>query len=370
MSRVFPSRFQAAVRAGLLFSCAVTFGAVACKTADADSAAASTTRAAQEPPVDVQVATVAPAKVPKLLRLTGNLRGARETDLAANVAGMVTSTHVERGQAVNSGDMIARVDVRAATLALAEAKVQVENSKLQQTISSADCVRYEQLKARGVVTDLEYDQVTAKCKLAPVSIEAAEARQRMAAKNVGDGVIRSPFKGVVTERFVDVGEYVQAPTRVVSLAQVDELKLEFSLPEQNFPDVKVGADVQFRVAAYPGQVFTGKVSRISGAVRQTRDVLVEAQVNNEDRRLLPGMFADIDVVIGEEELPAVPKQAVFEKNGKLNVFVVVNNSLEQRVLQPGITQVDGYLPVRRGVNAGETVVIADVANLKNGQKVN
>jgi RND family efflux transporter MFP subunit len=304
-----------------------------------------------------------------LLRLTGNLRGAKETDLAANVAGMLTATSVERGQTVAAGEVLARVDVRAASLALAEAKVQVESTKLQQSISSADCVRYEQLKARGVVTDLEYDQVTAKCKTAPVSIEAAEARQRMAAKNVGDGVIRSPFAGVITERYVDVGEYVQASSRVVSLAQVDELKLEFSLPEQHFPEVKLDADVQFRVAAYPNEIFVGKVSHISGAVRPTRDVLVEAKVANIDKKLLPGMFADVAVAVGSEQLPAVPETAVFEKNGKLNVFVVINDTLEQRVLQPA-TAVAGQLPVRRGVNAGEKIVIAETNALKNGQRVN
>lgn len=370
MSQILPSRFKAAARAVVFTSCAVTFGAVACKKSDADaSAQASATQAQQAPPVDVQTTIVAPIEVPKLLRLTGNLRGARETDLAANVSGMLTSTQAERGQSVAAGDVLARVDVRAAALALAEAKVQVENTKLQQTISSADCVRYEQLKQRGVVTELEYDQVTAKCKIAPVSIEAAEARQRMAAKNVGDGVIRSPFAGVIIERFVDVGEYVQPQSRVVSLAQVDELKLEFSLPEQHIPEVKLGADVQFRVAAYPNEVFTGQVARISGAVRPTRDVLVEAKVSNQERKLLPGMFSDIEVTVGVETLPAVPQSAVFEKNGKLNVFVVTNNTLEQRVLQPGAA-IKGQLPVRRGVNAGEKIVVAEVTTLKNGQQVN
>lgn len=350
--------------------CVASVGTVACKKAGADAATeSSATHVVEAPPVDVKTAVVAPLTVPRLLRLTGNLRGAKETDLAANVAGVVTATSVERGQNIGAGEVLARVDVRSASLALAEAKVQVENSKLQQTISSADCVRYEQLKARGVVTDLEYDQVTAKCKIAPVSIEAAEARQRIAAKNVGDGVIRSPFAGVVTERYVDVGEYVQASSRVVSLAQVDELKLEFSLPEQHFPEVKLDADVQFRVAAYPDQLFTGKVSHISGAVRATRDVLVEARVPNLEKKLLPGMFADIEVAVGTEDLPAVPQSAVFEKNGKLNVFVVINNTLEQRVLQPA-TAVGSQLPVRRGVAPGEKIVVAEINALKNGQRVN
>jgi len=318
--------------------------------------------------VEVVTEAASPVDTPRTLRLTGTLRGARETDLAANVAGRVLSIGVERGQTIAKGALIAQVDVRSASLALAEAKVAVQNSKLQETINNADCARYEQLRAGGAVTDLEYDQVTAKCKTAPLNLEAAEARQSIAAKNVGDGAIRAPFAGVVTERFVEVGEYVQASSRVVSIAEVEDLKLEFSVPEQNFPAVKLGAEVSFRVGAYGVEVFAGKVQHISGAVRETRDVLVEAVVKNPDKKLLPGMFAEVTLSTGSEALPSVPKSATFEANGKTNVFVVKDGALEQRVLQPA-PAVNDRIPVRRGVELGEKVVKAYTPELKNGQPV-
>jgi membrane fusion protein (multidrug efflux system) len=155
---------------------------------------------------------------------------------------------------------------------------------------------------------------------------------------------------------------------VVSLAQVAELRLLFSVPEKNFADVKDGAEVNFRVAAYGDQNFTGHVAYISGAVRDTRDVLVEAVVPNPDRKLLPGMFAEIELTIGTEALPALPKSAVFEKNGKLNAFVVKDGLLEQRVLEPAEHR-GAEVPVRRGVQVGETVVVAGVDKLQNGQRV-
>ncbi len=351
---------------GVLFFGLAATAFSACQRADAQQSTATT--AAAVPPVKVETAAVTEHDIPKTLRLTGTLRGARETDLAANVAGRVLSTKVERGQKVEKGQILAQVDVRAAALSLAEARVQLENTKTQQSISQADCTRYEQLKSRGVVTDLEYDQVTAKCKTAPLNVEAAEARQRIAAKNVGDGTIRSPFSGVVTERFVEVGEYVQASSRVVSLAEVDELELEFSVPEQHFPQVAVGAPVHFSVAAYGEQTFDGEVTRISGAVRATRDILVEARVVNPDGKLLPGMFADIGLVVGSEHLPAVPKRAVFEKVGKSTVFVVKDGLLEQRVLQTALFGND-VVTVRRGVQPGEQVVTANTESLQNGQSV-
>lgn len=329
--------------------------------------------AAKEPPpppaaIGVKTETVTTVETPRTLRLTGTLRGERETDLAANVAGRVLTMKLERGQRIAKGEIIAEVDVSSAALALAEARVAVQTSKTQEAINQADCARYERLKTSGAVTDLEYDQVTAKCKTAPLNREAAEARQSMAAKNVGDGRIRAPFAGIVTDRFIEVGEYVQPSSRIVSLAQVADLRLEFSLPEQNFPDVKLGESVAFRVGAYKTESFTGTVSHISGAVRETRDVLVEAAVKNLEQKLLPGMFADVELTIGSEKLASIPKAAAFDANGKLNVLAVKDGALEQRVLQAG-PEVSGRVTVRRGVTTGEQVVSPYNAELKNGQRV-
>lgn len=326
-----------------------------------------------EAPVEVPVLSVetAPATLvdsPVRLRLTGNLRGERETDLAANVAGRLTSTEVERGQEVKEGDILATVDTRAAQLALQEARVSVETSRARDEINRSECERYEQMKQAGVVSALEYDQVTAKCKTAPLDLKAAEARQMMAAKNVGDGVIRAPFSGVVTERFVEVGEYVQSSSRVVSLAQVKELKVVFSVPERHFPEVNVGAEVVVRVTAYPKEDFTGRVAHVSGAVRDTRDVVVEATLSNEDSRLLPGMFAEIELVIGSQKLPSIPASSVFERNGKANVYVVVNDCLEERVIAVQ-SEDDGTIVVQKGVQAGERVVSKITPALKNGTRI-
>lgn len=322
----------------------------------------------EEKPVSVETIPVGSVKSAVLLRLTGNLKGARETELAANVSGRVLKTLVERGDQVKEGDLLAQIDTRAAQLALAEAKVNVQSSVTQKDINLKDCERYEKLKASGVVTDQEYDAVTAKCRTALLSIDAAEARQKMLAKNVGDGMIRSPFSGVITDRFIEVGEYVQSSSRVVALAQVQDLKLVFQVPERNFPDIKVGALAQFNVAAYGPTQFEGKVAHISGAVSDTRDVLVEAVVDNREGKLLPGMFADLELMIGTEELPSVPVSATFEQNGKVNVMMVRDKVLEQRIVQVA-RAVGEVLPVRRGLKIGDIIVKTADIQLKNGQKV-
>lgn len=322
------------------------------------------------PATKVEVATTAVTAVPSPaeIRLTGTLKGARETDLAANVSGRVLEIMVERGTRVKKGDVVARIDVRAAALQLAEAKVQVETSRTQADIDRVECERYEKLKTQGAVTDLEYQQVMARCRKNPLSVDAAQARASIAAKNVGDGIIRAPFSGVVTDRGIEVGEYVQASTRVLSLAETDELLLELSVPEASFPKIKMGGPLTFRTIAYDDRTFSGKIVFIGGAVRATRDVLVDASVDNKDGVLLPGMFADVRLSVGTEPRPAVPSAAVFEQNKKPNTFVVRDGILEQRVLQVEERRPD-QIVVSRGVDVGEMVVSAYRPDLKNGQLV-
>lgn len=349
----------------LLFALAASLGTASCKrgpAAQADGAAGAA-------PVSVQTADVGEIEVPRLLRLTGNLRGFRETDLAANAAGRVTATSVERGAQVTAGQVLAQLDVRAAALSASEAKAQAESVRAQEAQARNECERYEKLKAKGAISDLEYDRVATQCRTLPLSAEAASARARLAAQNVGDGVIRAPFPGVVTERYVEVGQYVRQDSRVVTIVSLDPLRLELAVPEAEVARIKEGAEVAFKVAAYPERRFTGKVRFVSGAVRATtRDLVVEAVVDNPERLLLPGMFADVELVVGTRKLPSVPRSAVVEKDGTSRAFFVVDGRVEERVLSLG-PEAGDQVSVLKGASPGDKLVTGDVKNLSNGQHV-
>ncbi len=337
---------------------------IGCKpvgTAKAEDAAAA--------PVHVDTADVTVIEAPTTLRLTGSLRGRKDTDLAANASGRVLRTFVERGDEVKEGMVVAQLDTSSAALSLQEARVQVRSSKTQEDINIADCARFEQLYQKGAISAAEHDQTTAKCKTAPISREVAEARENIAAKNVGDGAIRAPFTGVVSERYIEVGEYVQASSKVLSMVQSGDLRLELTVPEANIANVKVGADVSFAVAAYPDKTFHGTVRYVSAAVRETtRDLVCEAVVPNPDKLLRPGMFADASLSTGIEKLPSIPLSAVFERQDKKRVYAVADGRLQERVLQVG-PEVNGRLTVHNGLKAGDKVVSGNLAGLTNGAKV-
>jgi len=323
----------------------------------------------EEPPIAVQTEPAQTIDVPTTLRLTGTLRGDRETDLAANVSGRINATSVERGEQVKPGQVLAKVDTRAAALSAADARAQVGSIQAQAAQAQAECVRYEQLKAKGAISDLEYQQKIIQCSTLPLNVQAASARAALAAQNVGDGVIRAPFAGVVTERYVEVGQYVRQDSRVVTIVSADPLRLQLTVPEAQVASVKAGATVGFTVSGYADRRFEGKVRFVSGALRATtRDLIAEALVPNPERLLLPGMFADVELVTGSERLPSVPKSAIIEQDEQSRVYVVLNGRLEERIVALGPT-VGDRVSIRRGVKDAEPVVVSELKGLSNGRKV-
>jgi membrane fusion protein, multidrug efflux system len=323
----------------------------------------------EEPPLSVQTEPAQTIDVPISLRLTGTLRGDRETDLAANVSGRIVATSVERGEQVKPGQVLAKVDTRAAALSAADARAQVGSIQAQAEQARAECERYEQLKAKGAISDLEYQQKITQCSTLPLNVQAASARAALAAQNVGDGVIRAPFAGVATERYVEVGQYVRQDSRVVTIVSADPLRLQITVPEAQVARVKPGAEVSFSVAGYAERRFHGQVRFVSGALRATtRDLIAEAIVPNPERLLLPGMFADVELVTGRERLPSVPKHAVVEQDEQSRVYVVAAGRVEERIVALG-PSVGDRVSIRRGVKESEPVIVSDLKGVSNGRKV-
>ena len=343
--------------------------ALGATSAGCRSSSAATTEKPKQPPVHVEKADVVDVSTPILLHLTGTLKGMREADLAANASGRVLKTFVERGDEVKAGQVVAQLDTSSAALALKQASVDVDTTRTQDAINRTECARFEQLHQKDAISPFEYDQAVAKCKTAPLNVLGAEARQSIAAKTIGDGTIRAPFAGVVSERYVEVGEYVQASSKVISISQSSDLRLAFNIPEANIAGIANGLDVSFQVAAYPDKQFHGTVRHIAGAVRETtRDLVAEAVVDNGDHLLRPGMFTDVSLATGTHMLPSVPVAAVFERQDKKRVYAIKDGRLEERVLQDGPV-IDGRLTVESGVKTGEKVAVGNLTQLLNGQSV-
>jgi membrane fusion protein (multidrug efflux system) len=302
--------------------------------------------------------------VPTWLRLTGQLKGSRESDLAANAKGRVVSVNVERGQFVKAGQVLATLDVRAAALTAQTAETDAQNALTQAESAKLECERARHLRTSGALSTQQAERLETQCRTSELQVSAARGRARLAAQSVGDAVIRAPFAGFIAERFVEVGEYLQSDTRVVTLVDRSTLRLELTIPEANVAAAEPGKAVRFGVAAYPGRTFGATLKFVSSSVRAgTRDVVAEAIVDASDvdsGALRTGMFAAVQLQTGSARSPVVPTSALI-------VFVATRGRLEQRIVQSGETLDGGQVAILRGLREGEALVLTPDGSLKNGQ---
>jgi len=322
------------------------------------------------PPLHVQTASVGEQPMPQYLTLTGSLRAHQQSDIAADASGKILQTLVERGQSVKRGQVLVTLDARAATLGAeaASATAKVAQSQLEQ--AQRECGRVKHLLETGAISQADYDRQTSQCTANQWSATAAEAQQASATKLLGDTRIRAPFDGVIGERMVDVGQYVEPSTRVASIYEADPLRLELTVPEANLAAIHTGMRVTFLVAAFGDEKFVGAVKYISPNVREsTRDLVVEALVPNADGRLRPGMFAVAKLELAERAEPVVNAKAVLRDDTEARIFVVgADKQIQERLVQLGESKQD-LVAVLSGVSPGESVVLQPGPTVRDGARV-
>jgi RND family efflux transporter MFP subunit len=332
------------------------------------ASAASTPR--ESAPIAVSTIIAEAQSVPRSIALTGTLVAARAAEVAADGGGRVLRTFVDRGDLVEAGALIARLDARSAALARAEAGASAAALDAQDANAKLECERAGRLFAGNAISRAEFDRISTSCSSSTHSLDAARAREGMAQKSLSDAVVRAPFRGIVLERNVEVGDYVAPGRSVISLVDTSTLKLEVAVPETAIPSIRAGKPVTFTVAAYPEREFSGKISRQAPSLRaKSRDQIVEVAVDNADGALRPGMFASAQLIVGEDKLPLVPRSAIGGEAPSERVFVVTRDSrLEERIIATGERRGDG-VAVLKGVSAGDRVVRERNPELRDGLKV-
>ena len=355
-------------------------------------------------PVRVTVATVQLQPFDHMLRITGSLLADEEAEVAAEVAGRVTATPVERGSRVAEGApliSLAQVEAQAgasdaeANVAQLEARLalqpgqpfdveqvpEVATAKAARDMAEADFTRIKSLLDQKVVSQAEFDQRRNQAEMARNQYrtarnaaqqqfrmyEGARARAALANKALADTVVRAPFAGLVVERKVSVGDFVTRGTKVVTVVKVSPLRAELTVPEQSASLVAPGRLVRLQVDAFPGRYFDGQIRFVSPAYRaDQRALTVEAIVPNGDNALKPGMFVSAEV-----ELPStapalvVPADAVQTVAGLSHVFVIHGDKAEERLITPGVT-IGARTEVLQGLAAGDVIAVTGVSSLTDG----
>jgi membrane fusion protein, multidrug efflux system len=382
---------------------AVAIVAAGCAGRDPETADAAVGPTA----ISVTAAAVLQQPVTRFIRVSGTLAAQEEAEVAAEVAGRVVATPIERGSRVAGGGTLIQIadaevaaqareaDANAAQIAArlgtasgaefdVERVAEVANARANYELVKTEFERTKMLQERQLISQSEFDQKQAQVEAARRQYEVArngaeqqyqalmgaKARVAMARKAVSDTIVRAPFDGVVGERLVSVGDYVTRGTKVASVMRVSPLRLELTVPAQYVTTIAVGSAVNLEVDAYPGETFVGQVRFVSPALRSdSRALIVEAVVANADNRLRPGLFATARIEQAEKT-PAllIPGTAVQKMATANRVFIVVGDRVEERLITLGQTAGD-LVEAASGLAPGDRVVTSGLERLKDGALV-
>lgn len=315
-------------------------------------------------------ATVATHKVEKqtwevVIDAVASLEAVQGVVISADIPGRITDVFFTPGSRVEKGAPLIQQDITSETAQLRAAEANVELARL-----NVERVRELYTKRASSKADLD----TAEARIKEAQAQADTIRTSIAKKT-----IKAPFSGQLGIRLVNVGQDLASGTPIVSLQAVDTMFLNFSLPQQSLATIEPGLPVRMKTDAVPDRDFTGTITAIDPEVDPaTRNVRVQATVENPDQKLLPGMFGSVKVVLPTQEpVVAVPITAVAYATYGDSVFVVEEETNEsgekhlvarQQFVQLGRTMGD-FVAITKGVEEEQTVVVSGVFKLQNGAPV-
>lgn len=297
-------------------------------------------------------------EMPRFLRVTGQLIGKNDAVIAADAIGKVVEAPVERGTVVKAGDVLVKLDDRQSKLALAEADASLELAKARLLLAKNEQERNAPLAEKRAIAEADFQKLVTDTAAREAEVAASVARRDMTQKTLADAVIRAPFAGIVAERMVEPGEYVKADSPVARVVDLATLRLVLNVPETEVGALAVGQTVEFTTAAYPARTFTGTLKFLGAAMREaSRDLVVEAEVENADGTLRPGFFCNAHIRLSEEKATVVLVEALRVEGSRRKLFVIEkNNTLSERLVEVGDTR-EGFIEIRRGAAAGDSVLL-------------
>ncbi|WP_410857199.1 efflux RND transporter periplasmic adaptor subunit [Paraburkholderia sp. SIMBA_054] len=298
------------------------------------------------------------------LSAVGSLRAVRGVDVTTEVPGLVREIPFSSGQEVKTGQVLVRLNDDSDRALLASLQAAAE---LAQTVYKRDKAQYDiQAIAKA---QLDADAADLKSKRAQVDQQAALVEKK---------TIRAPFAGRVGITTVNPGQYINPGDAIVTLQAIDPIYADFYLPQQQLGQLQVGQTVVVDTNAYNSRTFDGKIRSINPRVdKATRNVQIEATVDNRERKLLPGMYANVKIDAGNEErYLTLPQTAITYNPYGATVFVVkpgehkdahgkVMPIAQQVFITPGPTRGD-QVAILKGIGEGTQVVTSGQLKLKNG----
>jgi membrane fusion protein (multidrug efflux system) len=287
---------------------------------------------------------------------TAPIEAFADATVIAKVGGEIREILVEEGADVSSGQVLARLD--GDRLRLEKDQAEANLRKLQR-----DYQRNVDLKDKGLISTGDFEKIQ-------YEMEALQATFDLAELELGYTEIRAPIDGVVSERFIKLGNTINVNARTFQVTSLEPLISYLHIPEREYRRIEAGQTASINVDAVKGDRFDGIVARVSPIVDPaTGTFKITIEVSDPSRRLKPGMFGRVHIVYDSRAMALqIPRSAIIEEAGESAVFVVTDGTVEKRIIQTGYTEA-GNVEVIEGLGDEDEIVIVGQANLKNGSKV-
>jgi membrane fusion protein (multidrug efflux system) len=316
------------------------------------------------PPATVSTMVIAASEWQPKLSSVGNVRAFRGVELSTEVAGLVASVPIKSGQDVKEGELLIKLNDSSDVAQLNSLKAMADLAKV---INERD---RQQLAIQAISKNV-FDTSAADAKSKQAQVEQQTAL--VAKKN-----LKAPFSGRVGIVSINPGQYVNSGDKLLTLQTLDPIFVDFNLPQSNAEQIAVGQVVEVTTDAFKDASFTGKITAVSPKVdTNTRNIQVEAQLANPDKKILPGMFANVNIKLGDQvKLLTLPQTAVTYNPYGSTVFLAKPSGkkdkqgkeileAQQVFVTTGATRGD-QVAILKGVEEGATVVTSGQLKLKNG----
>jgi membrane fusion protein (multidrug efflux system) len=312
------------------------------------------------PPATVAATDVQAEAWQPHLAAVGSLVAIQGILVTTEVAGNVSAIHFESGQPVKVGTLLVEIDDSVE-------QAELEGIVAERRLADLQLKRREGLLESRTISHSDVDE--ARLRLENATAQLA-AKQAVIAKKR----ITAPFSGWLGIRQVDLGEYLQPGTAIVPLEALAPIHVDFALPERHLAQISVGQAVEIEVQAFPGEIFTGRVSALNPGIDPgTRSLQIRATLENPQARLRPGMFAEVRTVLPQRpSVLTLPQTAITYNPYGDSVFVIQEGGsgprVQRRQIETGAVR-NGRVEIVQGLQAGEQVVIAGQVKLRNDQAV-
>ncbi|APC00116.1 efflux transporter periplasmic adaptor subunit [Polynucleobacter asymbioticus] len=316
------------------------------------------------PPAIVSTMVIETSEWQPKLTSVGNVRAFRGVELSTEIGGLVQTVPIKSGQDVNEGDLLIKLTDASDVAQLNSLKALADLAKV---INERD---KQQLAIQAISKNVfDTSKADAKSKQAQVEQQIA----LVAKKN-----LKAPFSGRIGIVSINPGQYVNPGDKLLTLQTLDPIFVDFNLPQNNAEQIQVGQDVTVTTDAFKDASFTGKITAVSPKVdTNTRNIQVEAQIANPDKKILPGMFANVNIQIGGPvKLLTLPQTSVTYNPYGSTVFIAKPTGKKDKQGNPALEAQQVFVTtgaprgdqvsILKGVDEGATVVTSGQLKLKNG----